>query len=412
MRKPSSFILRFLVLFFFIITILLNLNLRNEQQFIYLADSFLQGKLYFLEKPGSWYDSTMFDGKVYWPLGLAPVIILMPFVALFKLVGIMFYQGYLQLFLTIGIFAMCYKLAMRYKYYRDDALWLAFAFCFASVYLFIAFVPWVWNFSHAVTVFFLFLSIIEWHGKKRHWIIGIFLGVAMAARFTAVFGALFFLADIFFPKKKTDKRVQISAAFSLLVPTVVSGLVLLWYNYARFGDPFVNGYMTMNNWLMPEDRRFETLNYGLFQIRNIPMNIYYYFLKTLDPVRVDYFTEFGQTYVLKPPYVKLTYPGTSFFVAAPIFLYVFSAIRKKLKVREVWMSLIPTIVILCILMPYYWPGWRQIGPRYTLDFLPFAYLILLHSFEKSRLGTFPKILIAFSAFLNFYLFYWAVKTPV
>lgn len=412
MRTPSSIFLRFLILFFFIVTILLNLNLRNEQQFSYLAESFLEGKLYFLEKPGSWYDSTMFDGKVYWPLGLSPVIILMPFVALFKAFGAMFYQGYLQLFLTVGIFIMCYKLALKYKYKRDDALWLGFAFCFASVYLFVAFVPWVWNFSHAVTVFFLFLSIIEWHGKKRYWIIGICLGIAMAARFTAVFGALFFLADLWFPKKKSPLRDRAVCTFQIFVPIVVSGLSLLWYNYARFGDPFVNGYMTMNNWLMPKEKRFETLNYGLFQLRNIPMNIYYYFLKTLDPVRVEHFTEFGQTFVLKPPYVKLTYPGTSFFVAAPIFLYIFRAIRKKLNIREVWMSLIPTVVILCILMPYYWPGWRQIGPRYTLDFLPFTYLILLHSFEKNKLSTFAKVLITCSAILNFYLFYYAVTTPI
>lgn len=412
MRRPSMILLQFFIVLYFVLAILLNLNMRDEQHFSYMADSFLQGRLHFVEKPGNWYDTTMHNGKVYLPHGPGPVIMLLPFFAIFKTIGIFFYQGYLQIFLTTTVFFLSYKLAVLNKYKREDALWLAFAFVFSSTYMFIAFVPSLWNFAHAVAVFFLFLAISEWYGKKRHWMIGIYFAFVAASRFTAVFGLLFFIADLLFRHKRLPRVEVLSKIGQLIAPVVVSGVGLLWYNLIRFGNPFDNGYMAINNWTMPIARRFETLNYGLFQLRNIPMNIYYYFFKTLDPVRVEYVNDFGQTYVLKPPYIKLGYPGTSFFVGAPIFLYMFYGIRKRFNRREIRLSLLPVIVILCFLLPYYWPGWRQIGPRYTLDFLPFAYLILLHSFDKNKLTAFAKVIIVFGALLNFYLFYYAVKTPI
>lgn len=377
-----------------------------------MANSFLHGKLYFLEKPGNWYDSTMHLGKVYWPLGLSPILILVPFVGLFNLFGQMFYQGYLQIIMTAGTFYMAYRIAKQHKYTHEDSLWLAFAFCFASVYIIIALIPWGWYFAQAIVVFFTFLAISEWYGRKRYWLIGIYYAIIVASRFTGAIGLLFFAADLLIRKKKLQRKELVSHLLALFIPVMISGLCLLWYNYARFGNPLDNGYMGINNWTIPIERRFETINYGLFQLRNVPMNIYYYFIKTVDPVLVNHFGDFGQTFILKPPYIKLSYPGTSFFVSAPIFLYVFSAIRKKIKTREVWLALIPTVTTLSILMFYYWPGWRQVGPRYTADFLPFTYIVLLFAFRKSSLGLFPKLLITASAILDFYLFFYAVKIPV
>lgn len=400
----SSFFLKLLLLFFAIATLLLNINNVYEQQFSFLANSFLHGKLYFLEQPGVWLDSVLYKGHVYWPLGPAPAILLMPFVAVFNIFGMMFYQGYIQLILTFLIFCMAVWLAKKYKYSRQDSIWLAFAFCYASVYMMVALVSWGWYFVQAVTVAALFLSIVEWHTKKRYWLIGLCYAVIAASRFTAVFGLLFFIGDLILSRKKLGKERLVKNLLQLLIPVVIAGVGLLWYNYARFEDPLDNGYMTTNNWTIPAERRFEQINYGLFNIKNVPSNVYFYFIKTLDPVRVEHYGDFGQTFVLKPPYITIKYPGTSLFVASPIFLYVFFVLRRKKMNRVIALSLLVVIVVLLFLMPYYWTGWRQIGPRYTLDFLPFLYLILLHSFEKRRLTTTAKVLIACSAILNFYLF--------
>lgn len=404
MSKVSYYLLRLLLFSFAAVTLLLNITIRHEQQMVFIANSFLHGKLYFIDMQASWLDSVLYKDHIYWPLGPAPSVILMPFVAVFNLLQIMFYQSYLQLILTALIFYMAWWLAKKYKYSRDDGLWLAFAFCYASVYMMVAFVSWSPYFTQAVTVACMFLSIVEWHGKKRYWLIGLCYAIILGSRFTAVLGLLFFFADLYLNRNDLTRRRLLKNITQLCLPVLIVGLLLMWYNYARFENVWDNGYMSANNWHLSKEQRFEQLNYGLFNLKNIPTNFYYYFLKTLDPVRVNHFGDFGQSFILKPPYITVKNPGTSFFVSSPIFLYIFYVFRRKKMDRMVKLSFLPVVVILVILLTYYWPGWRQIGPRYTLDFLPFLYLILLHSFRDHKLSLTAKIIIVGSALLNIYLF--------
>lgn len=53
-----------------------NLTVSVDQQFSYLAESFLQGKTYFLASPAFGYDTVFFQGKYYWPLGPFPAVLL------------------------------------------------------------------------------------------------------------------------------------------------------------------------------------------------------------------------------------------------------------------------------------------------------------------------------------------------
>ena len=154
----------------------------------------------------------------------------------------------------------------------------------------------------------------------------------------------------------------------------------------------------MNETILSDQSRFELLNYGLFQLRNIPTNFYYYFLKTFDPVLLSERSLHGNTFILSPPYITLNFPGTSFFVVSPIFFYLF---RARLKERPVRLALIPIGVILVVLLAYFWPGGTQTGPRYLLDLLPFAFLVLLFSFKDFNLSRVARTLIIASTFLNF-----------
>lgn len=404
MSKTSRYVLRFCLIFFVLATLSMNVTEIYEQQMVYMANSFLHGKLYFIDTQASWLDSVLYKGHVYWPLGPAPSVLLMPFVALFNVFHATFYQSYLQLILTGLILYMVWWLAQKYRYSREDGLWFGFAFCYASVYMIVALVSWSPYFVQAVTVACMFLSIVEWHGKKRYWLIGLCYAIIAGSRFTALLGLLFFFADFYLNREKITGKTLRSSILQLVVPVVVACLLVMWYNYARFENPFDNGYKSANNWHLSKEQRFEQINYGLFKLQNIPTNFYYYFIKTFDPVRANHYGDFGQTFILKPPYITIKTPGTSFFVASPIFLYIFYVFRRKKLDRVVVLSLFPVISILCILMTYYWPGWRQVGPRYTLDFLPFLYLILLQAFEKRKLTRTAKVIIVASAFLNFYLF--------
>lgn len=393
-KKISNFLIYLPILFFLLISLLLNFQIKGEQQFSFLAQSFLQGKLYFIEQPGSWLDTAYYNNHYYWPLAPFPALLLIPFVFLFNLFHLSFYQGYLQFFITLGVFFLCFKITRKFNYSQNDSLLLSFAFCFASIYQLIALVPWSWYFVQAITVLLLFLIFFEYLSKKRYWLIGILFGLIFMSRFTAGLGVIFFILEILFNKNYPSKHKIQSLAW-LFIPIIFSGLLLLGYNYLRFNNVFNNGYTMSNN-----ESKWERLNFGLFKLKNIPTNFYYYFIKTVDPVLLNYRSLLGQTYILKPPYIQVNFPGAGFFFISPIFLYI---LKIKLKEKNVRLALVPMAIILFSLLSYYWPGWRQVGPRYLLDLLPFAYLLLLYSFKEFKLPILAKIIIFFSASVNLYL---------
>ncbi len=389
------------VFVFLILTLFYNVLFTDYQHFTHLADAPLRGRLSF-PNPIPWgifADTVLFNGAYYWPLAPFPAVLLVPFVALFRLFRAFFYQGYLQFVLNVGVFWFSYWLARRFRYTTRDALFLAGAFCFASVYQFVAFLPASWYFTQVVAVLLLFLAIAEHLTRRRYWLIGLLLALAFMTRFTAGLGILFFMAHVV-TERSSSRGQKLRFFTQLLIPVAIAGLLLLGYNYARFNNPFENGYMITNNHSLSAEDRFELLNYGLFKLENVPTNLYYYFIKTVDPVVLEQQTAQGNTYVLQPPYLKVGYPGVGFFVVSPIFLYLF---RARWKDRTVRLSLLPIGVVLVLLLLYFWPGWVQTGPRYMLDFLPFAYLVLLTAFRDSSLSRFARGLIVVSALFNLYL---------
>jgi hypothetical protein len=384
-----------LTILFFTLLFLLNFSEAENQHFSHLARSFLAGKTYFVEWPNSWVDLVPYRGHNYWHLGPMPAIILIPFVAIFDAFGKFFYQGYLQPFLTLATFFLCWQLARRHGYGQGDSGYLAFAFCFAGVYQLVAFLSWSWYFSQALAVFLCFLAIAEYLGRQRWWLLGTIMGLVFMTRFTAGIGVLFFLADIL---TRPGQSWQAKARWltELLLPVILCGLLLLGYNYVRFDAFFDNGYMRTLPAELTASERQAVMRRGLFSLRYVPTNFYYYFIKTVSPVLTE-----PQAFSLRPPYVAAGYPGVGFFFVAPIFLYAF---RARWRERIVRLALLPVGVTLGVLLTYYWPGWTQVGPRYTLDFLPFCYLMLLYAFPGRRLPRKAKILIVASAFLDLFLF--------
>lgn len=385
------------ILFFIACAFALNISQLGEQQFSYLSQEFLRGKLFFSQNPPlPFSEAVLFNGHYFSHLGPFPAVVLMPFSFIFRIFGIFFYQGYLQFFLTLCIFILCFSLARRWKYSSHDSLLLAGAFCFASVYQFIAMVPWSWYFAQAVAVFLVFWAIHEYFDRRRYWLIGILFACVFMTRITAGFGILFFFAAILFESGPSFSK-KIHQCLMLGVPLIVSVLLLFGYNYARFQDPLDNGYTTMNSGITSEESRYELIHYGLFQLQNIPTNVYYYFFKTVDPITLLR----GNQYILIPPYVTINFPGTSFFVVSPFFLYLF---RARFRDRVVRYALLPIVVILCFLLLYFWPGWRQVGPRYLLDLLPFVYVMILTSFGGAALSPLARRVIIGSSFFDLYLY--------
>lgn len=349
----------------FAIAGVLSLAPMGEQQFSYLAQSFLQGKLYFLQAPGSWADTALFEGMHYWPLGPFPALLLMPFVFMSDALGIFFFQGYLLFPITVGVFILWYCIARTFSFSERDALLLALTFVFGSGYILAALFPWSWYFAHAVTVLFMSLALYEYFTRKRYALIGVLMAAVVMTRMTAGIGALFFMLAILFLSRKSWKEKR----HELLVfcfPIFAAGLLLGAYNFARFGDFFEQGYALQLLAFEPLARARE---YGIIALAHVPANLYYLFFALPLPVLRD-----GVSHVLSFPFLKPDPWGMSIGVTSPYLMVVFFRYYKS---RLTHIALVSVLAIAIPLLLYYGVGYRQYGYRYALDFFPLLYLSFL-----------------------------------
>lgn len=383
------------ILFFVAVMFAYSIQAFGEQQYSYLAQSFLHGKLYFLDMPGWWADVVEYGGKYYWPLGPLPAIISMPFVFLFSFFGAFFYQGYAIFVITLIILLLWYRIVQQCGFSKDDARTAACAFCFSSSYLMIALWQWSWFFAHAVTVLLLSCALYEYCTKKRYGVIGILMAAVAMTRLTAGVGVVFFILDILFlsSAQGRDKR---KAFIALFVPLGVAGLLLAGYNAARFGDMFNQGYGLQ---ILVIDALRQARSYGLFGIVHLPANLYYMLLAGPLPVIRD-----ASTFVLRFPFIVPNPLGMSIFLVSPYLLTLFF---QRLNDRLSWALLITCILVSIPLMLFYATGWFQFGYRYSLDFFPFLFLLFIHQYQKKS-GNFShglRFVIIASALVNLFLFF-------
>ena len=84
--KKYWYIFVFVPIILIILVVILfisNIITIKNQQYLYLAKSFIEGHLYFTHPLKTWTDSTPFNGVHYWPLGPFPAILLTPIAAIF-----------------------------------------------------------------------------------------------------------------------------------------------------------------------------------------------------------------------------------------------------------------------------------------------------------------------------------------
>lgn len=371
----------------------------DYQEFSYLAKSFLRGSLSFTEQPGSWHDTSLFQGKYFWPLGPFPALVLVPFVYLFGLFDIFFLQGYLQIFLILGTGYFCFCVARKLGFGDTDALWFSFAFLFASQFIGVAAIPYSWYFAHVVTVFLMWGSILEYFGKRRYWVIGLlFFGITLT-RLTAGLGILFFILDLLLSpeNKKVFSGGTLKKILQLVTPLFAAVLVLGIYNILRFGPGsfFEQGYSFQGLIPVLEKAR----SYGMFALRHLPGNLFYAFLSVPLPVFRD-----AVSHVLAFPFLKANAWGMSIFVTSPYLLTLFSS--KGYRDRMGTIALLTSLVIALPLFLYYGIGYSQFGYRYALDFMPFIFLLLLKRYITGGVPAFSgifRVAVALSALFNLYL---------
>lgn len=350
------------------------------------SQSFLEGRLDLVPLTFDKHDYVIKDGKYYWHQGPFPSILLIPFQLLSDMKS---NQGIAQLLLIIVLCISSFKLARLKKFNTLDSLYLVIVFLLGSTVVGLIVDPKSWFFSQVTAVTILSILILELESSRRWWLIGVLEAILITTRFTS--GFIIFTLIFLLYKEKSSLRKKLARLFLFSLPIIVSGSLLVWFNYARFGNPLNNGYFTndVGGYMNP------LRNLGFFSLQHLPTNFYYYFLASVEPVTSNISIH------LKFPFIKYGGWGLSLFLVAPFFLYSLKSLKKSSSyLRSLWIIVAITLFTLLI---YFAPGWVQFGPRYTADFMPILYLLTLYGLTPPKLTNFQKILIILSCLFNTYL---------
>ena len=329
----------------------LNFITADDRQFSRLAESFLEGKLYlFPSSLETWADTALFDGYHYSPFGPLPAVLIMPLVW-----SGYFHQGQLSFLVTLSVFYLCFRLARRFMYSCDESCWFALAFCFATSFIGVAALACSTFFAHVLAVMFLFLAINEYNGKCRLCLIGSLLGLAMASRPPAGLNILMFVLAIFFSEGAI--RDRISGLIKLVLPfAAVVGLLAL-YNFARFGNPLESGYSYQLNgfgvpyadWTVPGNTAGPTVS-----LENISGHLWIFLFGLPSTEAI----------------------GSSVLLMSPFLGYLLFVPRWDLTNKLIVLNV---AVVLLAVLAFRSTGFEQVGYRFSLDFLPFVFWLLVRS---------------------------------
>jgi hypothetical protein len=381
---PSTLPLYALLFTVIFIAIRYDVPVAPYQQFVYLAQSFMDGHLYLPAIPEGWRDTSYYLGHHYWAEGPLPAILLMPFVALF---GMAVRQGYLLLIFNILDLFLLYRIARRITQNHVSSLWLSIAYLFGTSYLFIALVPWSWFFAQAVATSFLLLGLHEYFYARRWGLIGLYTALCVATRIDIILAGVFFGFFIIRGDEKKSQKIKNLAWFS--VPVVVSVFLLMAYNFMRFGNIFETGYGSV----LLYNEQAANRGYGLWTLVHIPANLYYFFFKGPSGVFVP------GTKVLTYPYLRTDGWGMSIIFTSPILLWI---LKTPWRNKVVPLSLLTSLSMFAVISGYYGIGFYQYGYRYALDFYPFLFVALAYAVEKEF--TLSMKIIMMSSFLfNYYM---------
>lgn len=378
----------------FLVLLSVGLVAEGSQQFTDLANSFLHGHTYFLHPIGGLgQDPVYYMGKVYWDEGPFPAVILVPFVGLFDLFHLTFYQGYIKWLFVLGIAYFIYQLARNLKYSKEDSIMLLLAFTLASVFIGANSVSSGWLFAQIIATFLLLWALFEYYGRKRWWLIGLICGLVLLTRVTAAPIILFFILAIVLGHGEIRQKL-INLAKLLILVLVACTLTGL-YNVQRFGSPLDNG----NKYQLLSPDSSEARSLGLFSIDHIPTNLYTALLRGPSITLRD-----NTSWTLRFPYITNNPLGMSVIITSPYLLYLFSTRWSKYP-KEAKYLLIAAGVSALLVLTYFGDGADQFGYRYSLDFMPELFLVFMMIYRQNHkvLSTGMKTLIIGSAVFNFYI---------
>ena len=388
-----------------------NHTFNNYNNYSYLADAIIHGHIDVPDIPEHLeYVSFMGHNYMHFAPGCAWISI--PFVLIFGRDG--FNCIYLAMVLGALNSALAYIILDQRKIGKRirDRIILALMLTIGTVHFFCSSIGSSWFLGHVSTLFFILLSWyfifkIKSADEKGNFInlfiSGLFFGLAVNCRLSALFGGLFLAYYIF-----KIYRFNLKPYISFAIGAAVFGSIYMIYNYARFGTIMDQGYAltylkdyhreaydTLLNSPLSEQKQllkqYSKEFGGPLQIKFIKYNLYSIFMM-------------APTFSGDFPYIIPEVTGVALTFTSPMLFLAVTAKKHKDMVIVLWITTFLTA------MPFllnYGNGTAQFGMRYSLDFTPYLWLLMCNGLGRKKLTWWMNLGFAFCFISNIYgTLYW------
>ncbi len=352
----------------------------SDNMFVYLAQSFVHGKLY-IENAPTLHDLAFYNNKAYtiWPPFCA--FLLMPLVCVH---GVFVGDRWLSVFLVaLIVFAgwLIIEAVNKRSALPTSLIYkvLLTAFLvFGTSNLVFAIVGTHWYMAQLAAAMMMFFAVLMALALKPGYIksltTGCFWALAILSRMHLILAAPFFVYIAVCDTQGSPDWRQIIKQWKrhvlnlsvLFTPVALVFGFYAWYNWMRFDSIFDSG---ISRHQMGSRFEADYHKYGFFSIHYLWRNIYYTVL------RLPIFQ--NQTVFKEPGNERSWTEGYSLFYQSPVLLYVFGslkAITKDWLVAVLWLSI---VFVACPILCMMGTGWKQFGARYLFDLVPLLFPLVI-----------------------------------
>ena len=338
-----------------------------------LADAWLHGRVW-IYQPSPAIDALNYLGHYYIIEAPMPAVFMLPLVAIFGTDANQTIVAVICAAVTIA--ALDVSLG---RMLVDETIrrWIVAFAAVGTVIWWCASFPAVWMFAHIAGAMFLMLTIAEWYGHRRPWMLGFLLACAALSRFPTILAAIPFAWWLWVESPKGERSRRIAEFVAGAAPLF---LLYAGYNFARWHTVADVGY-TM--WYHQDQVGRPTGS--PFRLDYLPFNLFSFFV--LGP---EYQTTF--------PWIHPTGLGVCLTLTSPALLLAIGAPARSRETFAMWAA---TVLIAVPSLLYYVNGFEQFGMRHAMDFLPPLFVLCARGMDRFPRST-AIALIVYSIAANAY----------
>jgi hypothetical protein len=333
--------------------------------YVLLASSLLHGHI-FIDAlwPGPIIDAVLFEGHRYVVNDPVPALLMLPLVILR---GTAANQTLLACLLCGVAVGAAWALLERIGVTNRAAIWLVAFFLAGTDLLWCSMLGDVWFIAQTSCVAFVLLALCELAGKRRGWLVAVWMALALGSRFTLVMALpvlLWWVWDGFAVRDPRPPAARLRNALAFVVALLPFFVLWVAYNEARWHVPWDAGHTIFFH----QDPFMGAPAGSPFGLANVGVELYSFFV-----VAPRWHAEF--------PYLEPLAFGTALWFTSPALLFALLAREPRRLVVSLW---VVTLLVAGPSLLYYANGGSQFGMRHALDFEPFVLVLMGLAARQSR----------------------------